>query len=223
MVAAVWPVCAERFTLARRDPRRTARGDVFGVLRRPHRWRLGRSDSECQADRGEHVDQRVKAELADLSVQEIRHSGLGHMKPRGSFGLRPTFFPDSLLDRNHEQSARGEVGRLLWCLSEVVEHAVSHLLPLGSASWRDRYRPSVSSATSCEDMKDANRVAKPRDVHKSRDAVGVLHSYLVRAGAHGAYRFVVVGHQPHLHSKQLLTEPIPDVARGCHRELCQAI
>src|SRR5271166_1876699 len=98
---------------------------------------FGRSNIDCQADWCEHVDQGVKAELADLSVQEIRNSGLGHVKTRGSFGLRPTLFPDALVDRDHEQAARGEVGRLLWGLSEVVEHAVSHLLPLDSASWRD--------------------------------------------------------------------------------------
>jgi hypothetical protein len=52
------------------------------------------------------------------------------MKTPGSLGLRPTFFPDPLLDRNHEQAPRGEVRRLFWGLSEVIEHAVSHLLPL---------------------------------------------------------------------------------------------
>src|ERR1700736_4348 len=112
----------------------------FSFLRRPGRSMFDWSDLERQADRREHVDQRVKAKLADLSVQQIRNSGLSHVKTRGSLGLRPTFFPDSLLDRNHEQAPRGEVGRLFWGLGEVVEHAVSHLLPLGSASWRGQYR-----------------------------------------------------------------------------------
>jgi hypothetical protein len=55
-------------------------------------------NSECQADGCEHVNQGVKAELADLSVQEIRNSPLVHVKTRYGFSLCPTFFADSLLD-----------------------------------------------------------------------------------------------------------------------------
>src|ERR1700730_10460194 len=107
---------------------------ALALLRSRHRWTFDRSNLKRQADGLKHVDQSIKAELADLSVQEIRNSGLSHMKTRGSFGLRPTFFSDPLLDRNYEQASRGEVGRLCRGLSEVVEHAVSRSLPLGSAS-----------------------------------------------------------------------------------------
>jgi hypothetical protein len=55
-------------------------------------------NSECQADGCGHVDQGVKAELADRSVQEIGNSRLVHVKTRRGFGLRPSFFPDSQLD-----------------------------------------------------------------------------------------------------------------------------
>jgi hypothetical protein len=48
-------------------------------LRPEPRYSLGRSNIECQADWCEHIDQGVKDELADLSVQEIRNSGLGRI------------------------------------------------------------------------------------------------------------------------------------------------
>src|SRR5581483_3690611 len=97
---------------------------------------VDRSDIECQADWSEHVDKSVEAELADFSVEQIGNSRLGDVKVCGSIGLGPTFFFDSLLDRDHEPAARREVSGLLWSISEVVEHAVSHLVPPGSASDR---------------------------------------------------------------------------------------
>ena len=62
----------------------------------------------------------------------------------------------------------------------------------------------------CEYVKDANRVVELGHVHQPSNAIGVLDSYLVRTRSDCAHGFAVVGHQSHLHPKQLLTKLIPD-------------
>jgi hypothetical protein len=70
-------VRAERLALTRPGPGRTIRRDAFDLLGcYPRLWTFDRSDVERQADWCEHVGQRVEAELADLSVQEVRQLSL---------------------------------------------------------------------------------------------------------------------------------------------------
>jgi hypothetical protein len=151
-----------------------------------------KDDLRADAKLGEHVDQRVDAEEADLATHQVAHPRLRHAQELGCFALCQPTRLDLLLETEHEVRPDFQMLGLIAREPEVSEHVsrgprhfrLLHPAPIlsavpgdssthGDAAWPARRLPgpSVESAS-------RTRGVRTRPPRTSRGTVrGARHPY----------------------------------------------
>src|SRR5680860_1031902 len=126
--------------------------------------RLGNVEANRKPRLGCQVDQRIEAEISDLSLEKIVEPGLRDPETPRGLGLRHPPASHALLDRDQQIGAHGHVGglgqRILERIPDVCKTLTFHRhisAKSGPTVWRPVLSPFWPSAASFSETRAAHR------------------------------------------------------------------